>query len=66
MIANIQAWIDAVSYAIKKGMSLGEAQNSVNLLNRYPPNQLSAERIAQIQRMNVASVYQVLKKRSET
>ena len=65
MIASIQAWIDAVSDAIKKGMSLGEAQNSVNLLDRYTPSPMPAERIAQIQRMNVARVYEVLKKRAK-
>lgn len=65
MMAGIQAWIDAVSDAMKKGMSLGEAQNSVNLLGRYPPSPLPAERIAQVHRMNVASVYEVLKKRTK-
>ena len=38
MIASIQAWIDAVSDAIKKGISPGEARNNVNLLDRYPPS----------------------------
>ena len=66
MIANIQAWIDAVSKAIKEGMSLGEAQNSVNLLDKYPPPTMPADRLVQIQRMNVARVYEVLKKRSKT
>ena len=64
MIANIQAYIDAVSDDIKKGMSLEEAQKNVNLFYRYPPSTMPAERLAQIQRMNVATVYEALKKRA--
>ncbi len=61
MIAGIQAWIDAVAGAIKNGMSLEEAQNKVNLLDRYPLSLTPRERMLQTQRMNIARVYQVLK-----
>jgi len=66
MIGSIQGWIDAVSDAINKGMSLGEAQNSVSLLDRYPPSPMPAERITELQRMNVARVYEVSKERAKT
>ncbi len=61
MSAFIQAWVDAVTAAIKKGMSLEEAQDRVSLLDRYPM-QTGAEAMAQqVQRMNVARLYEVLK-----
>lgn len=61
MIADLQAWIDAVANAIKNGMSLEEAQNKVNLLDRYPQSTMPEERALQTQRMNITRVYQVLK-----
>jgi len=62
MGAFIQAWIDAVKAAIKKGMSLKEAQNKVSLLDRYPM-QAGSEPMAQIvQQMNIARLYEVIKK----
>jgi glyoxylase-like metal-dependent hydrolase (beta-lactamase superfamily II) len=62
MGAFIQAWIDAVKAAIKKGMSLEEAQNKVSLLDRYPM-QAGSEPMAQmVQQMNIARLYEVLKK----
>ena len=61
MSAFIQAWIDTVSDAIKKGMSLEEAQDKLNLLDRYPMEPGSEAMAKQVQRMNVARLYQVLK-----
>ncbi len=62
MSAFIQAWIDAVSKAIKQGMSLEEAQEKVSLLDRYPVETGSEPMAQMIQRMNVARLYEVLKK----
>ncbi|MFC2071752.1 MBL fold metallo-hydrolase [Chloroflexota bacterium] len=62
MSAFIQAWIDAVSAAINQGMSLEEAQDKVSLLERYPMETGSEPMGKQVQRMNVARLYQVLKK----
>ena len=62
MSAFIQAWIDAVAAAIKKGMSLEEAQDKVSLLDRYPMEAGSEPMAQQVQRMNVARLYEVLKK----
>jgi cyclase len=61
MIAGIQAWIDTVADAIKRGMSLEEAQSKIDLLDRYPLSSTPRERSLQTQRMNIARVYQVLK-----
>ena len=58
----IQAWIDAVTAAINQGMSLEEAQDKVSLLERYPMD-IGIEPMAQmVQQMNVARLYEVLKK----
>jgi hypothetical protein len=62
MSAFIQAWIDAVTAAIDQGMSLEEAQDKVSLLDRYPMEAGSESRAHEVQRMNVARLYQVLKK----
>ncbi len=61
MSAFIQAWIDAVTRAIKQGMSLEEAQEKISLLDRYPMGGGSESRAAELQRMNVARLYEVLK-----
>ena len=62
MSAFIQAWIDAVTAAIEQGMSLEEAQGRISLLTRYPM-EAGLEAMAQeVQRMNVARLYEVLKK----
>lgn len=62
MSAFIQDWIDAVTAAIKQGISLEEAQDKISFLDRYP-NEVGTEAMAQqAQRMNVARLYQVLKK----
>ncbi len=62
MSAFIQAWIDAVTAAINQGMSLEEAQDKISFLDRYPA-EAGVEFMAQeLQRWNVARLYQVLKK----
>lgn len=61
MTAFVQAWIDAIKDAIKKGMSLEEAQNKVSLLDRYPMQPGSEAMGQQVQRNNVAHMYEVLK-----
>ncbi len=63
MSAFIQAWIDAVTEAIDQGMSLEEAQDKVSLLDRYPMQPGSEAMGEQLQRMNVARLYEVLTKR---
>ncbi len=60
MSAFIQAWIDAVSDAISKGMTLEEAQEKVSLADRYPMESGSEAMGQMVQRMNVARLYQVL------
>ncbi len=62
MRAFIQAWIDAVTAAINQGMSLEEAQDKVSLLDRYPMDIGLERRAQEIQRRNVARLYEVLKK----
>ena len=62
MSAFIQAWIDAVSAAIDKGMSLEEAQEKVSLLDKYPMQPGSEAMGEMLQKMNVARLYEVLKK----
>jgi len=58
---SIQVWIDAVSAAIDKGMSLEEAQEKINLLDRYPMG-ADERREREKQRVNIARLYEVLKK----
>ena len=62
MSAFIQAWIDAVKAAISKGMSMEEAQDKISLLDRYPMGAGTEARAQMVQRMNVARLYEVLKK----
>jgi cyclase len=61
MSATIQAWIDVVTTAINKGMSLEETQSAAaaktTVLAMDMP--LTKERL----RMNVAALYQILKKK---
>lgn len=61
MKVMIQAWIDAVSEAINKGMSLEEAQDKVSLLDRFPMDPSMEAMGPMLQRMNVARLYEVLK-----
>jgi len=60
--AFIQEWIDAVSAAIDKGMSLEESQEKVSLLDRYPMMAGAESRAQWVQRTNVARLYELLKK----
>ena len=62
MSAFIQDWIDTVGGAIDRGMSLEEAQDKVSLLDRYPMEAGSEPKANEVQRMNVARLYEVLKK----
>jgi glyoxylase-like metal-dependent hydrolase (beta-lactamase superfamily II) len=60
MIDVIQGAIDAVSSAVKQGMTLEEAQQKVALYgDRFPKN----ERLAMVQRMGIARLYEVLQPR---
>ena len=58
----IESWIDVVKAAIDKGMSLEEAQDKISLLDRYPMEAGSEARAELVQHMNVARLYEVLKK----
>ena len=61
MSTFIQDWIDTATDAINQGMSLKEAQDKISHLDRYPM-ETGAESMAQeVQRMNVARLYEVLK-----
>ncbi len=62
MSAFIQAWIDAVAKAINQGMSLEEAQDKISFIDRYPMEAGSEPMAQQVQHMNVARLYEVLKK----
>jgi len=59
----IQAWIDTVSAAIDRRLSLEEAQDQVSLIDRYPVGAGMEAMAEMIQRMNVERVYQWLKSR---
>ena len=61
MSAFVQDWIDAVTAAVKQGMSLEEAQDKISFLDRYPMEAGSEPMGQQVQRMNVARLYEVLK-----
>ncbi len=61
MSARIQAWIDVVTAAINQGMSLEEAQDKLPTIDHYPREGVwSIDQ--QLQRMNVARLYEVLRK----
>jgi len=66
MSAFIQDWIDAVTDAIDHGMSLEEAQDKISLRDRYPMEAGTESMAQEVQRMNVARLYEVLKKRGDT
>jgi glyoxylase-like metal-dependent hydrolase (beta-lactamase superfamily II) len=61
MSSFVQDWIDVVAEAVKQGMSLKEAQDTISLLDRYPMEAGSEPMGPQVQRMNVARLYEVLK-----
>ncbi len=62
MSALIQAWIDAATTAIKQGMSLEEAQENTALLQRFGIKLVTEPMAKMIPRMNLARLYEVLKK----
>lgn len=62
MRAFVQDWIDAVTAAIDRGMSLEEAQDSISFLARYPMGAGAESMGRQLQRRNVAHLYEVLRK----
>jgi cyclase len=57
----VRDWIEAVKEAINKGMSQEEAQEKVILSERYP-DMAKDQRLQRLKKMNVGSLYQVLKK----
>ena len=59
MIDIVQGATEAVQAALNKGMSLQEAQATVSLFPMFPAN----ERMAQVQKMSIARLYDVLKSR---
>lgn len=63
MGAFIRDWIDAVSEAMDRGMTMEEAQDRISFLDRYPMEIGSEAMAAEVQRMNVARLYEVLAKR---
>jgi glyoxylase-like metal-dependent hydrolase (beta-lactamase superfamily II) len=58
----IQDWIDAVTKAIDQGLSREEAQEKISFLDRYPMKAGVEFRAKEVQRNNVARLYEVLKK----
>ncbi len=61
MIALMKLWLKAVADAIEKGMSLEEAQDTIDLRDKYQGSGRSPERMAQTQKMNVKKIYEMLK-----
>jgi cyclase len=61
MYKNLTLWIDAVTEAIDKGMTLEEAQQKVTMLKQFP-GMARDERTAGMVRMNIAILYEKLKK----
>ena len=61
MSASIRNWIDVVGGVIKSGLSMEEAQNRLSLPQLFPGLPVE-ERMAEIKRMNIAHLYEVLKK----
>lgn len=57
MVHVVESWIDAVTKAIERGLTVEQAQQQINLLERYG----GAERMGMIQRNNVAHLYEVIK-----
>ncbi len=60
MIKNIQTWIGAVADAIKKGMTLEEAQKNVTMVKEFP-NLVKNLAMPGVIPMNVAGIYAYLK-----
>jgi hypothetical protein len=62
MSSFIQAWIDKVTVAINQGLSLEEAQERISLLDIYPMSPGNENMGPELQKLNVAHLYRVLKK----
>ena len=62
MSKNIQSWIDVVQNALKLGWSLEEAQEKIETPVKYPMLPGSEAMEQAIKRMNIARLYEVLKK----
>jgi cyclase len=65
MIALMKMWLEAVSAAIEKGLSLEEAQDSIDLRDKYSGSPMPPERMVQVQRMNVKTIYEMLKENNK-
>ncbi len=59
MAALVQEWIDAVKDAIKKGLTVEEAQKTITVLDRW---ELDPDRKQRMQQRNISHLYEVLKK----
>jgi len=60
----IKEWMAAVAEAIRQGFSKEEAQNRISFFNRYPLGRgKSVAEAHEVQRMNVARLYDLLKER---
>lgn len=57
----IEEWIDAVKEAIRQGLSVEEAQEKISYLDRYPMDIGLEKEGPEVQRMNVARLYALLK-----
>jgi glyoxylase-like metal-dependent hydrolase (beta-lactamase superfamily II) len=67
MSAQVQDWIDAVSYTISKGMTLEEALEKFSLPGKRPADSVMATPFAgQMQRRSVTHLYGVLKSEKKT
>jgi glyoxylase-like metal-dependent hydrolase (beta-lactamase superfamily II) len=62
MSSNIQDFINTVRDAVKKGMTLEEAQQNITFIDRYPMPPEMKQRRKQIENMGIARLYGMLKK----
>jgi cyclase len=62
MSAFIQDWINAVKQALDAGISIEEAQAKISFLDRYPMESGTEFLASQVQKWNVARLYEVLQK----
>ncbi|MGD0795588.1 MAG: MBL fold metallo-hydrolase [Dehalococcoidales bacterium] len=64
MIKNIQTWTGAVADAIKKGMTLEEAQKNVTMIKEFP-DLARNQQMPGVIPMNVAALYGYLKNKAK-
>jgi cyclase len=64
MIKNIRTWVGAVSDAIKKGMTLEEAQKNVTMVKEFP-DLVKNLAMPGVVPMNVAGIYNYLKNKAK-